>query len=260
MSGAGRAVAISLLAHVVPLVAVQWPQSRPPAAWRPERQPLTVALRREPPPPRPSVDLPTPEPDRPPRKVEIRRRRTIHAAPRREPEPRIPGPEPQPAFPGLPIEPFAPPVFSAPSPALPPAVVQLLSRTTLAGAQELETPRGTARLYFLQPGESVPAVLAREGPPLVLLAALDEPPADGAGVTWAEVDSDAPWLNDPAVKGWWALWGTVPPRIGRTSGAVAALWLPSCVRAGWETESSGALALWDKLELEPSLAGLMSGG
>jgi hypothetical protein len=150
-------------------------------------------------------------------------------------------------------------VFSAPVQAPPHPVVEVLGRTTLAGAQQVATIRGVARIYFLQAGESAAEVLQQQGAPLILLSATDQPPADSGGFSWREAEDNARWLTAPEVAGWWALWGTEPPRIGRQAGEVAALWLPSCVRAGWEAESAGALALWDQLVGEPSMSALMGG-
>ncbi len=258
MTGLGRALAVSVLAHLVPLYALQWPQPRAVNTWRATRLPITLAWRDERP-QRPSVDLPTPDPDTPPRRVEIRRRRTVHQPARVAPPDleRYPGPS-GPEVAARP--PAVAPLFSAPLAAPPHPLVEALSRSTLAGAQPIATPRGSVQLYFLQPGESPGAALAREGPPLVLVSADDAPPEDAA-LTWVAAGLETRWLNQPeSVRSWWALWGTTSPRLGRQDGRLVAIWLPASVRAGWEAQADGALALWDSLVSAPELAGWLSSG
>jgi len=259
VSGLGRALAVSVLLHLVPLLAVQWQRSEP-RPWRPRQLPITLDLRDEPP-QRPTVDDPTPDPDLPPRQVEVRRRRTIHEPARRPRAPAAsPYPDPYPAEPEVTAKPpsFAPdysPLVVVPQH----PVVEALSRSTLAGARIIDAPDGTVRCYFLQAGESASQVVTTEGLPLVLVSSDDTLPA-GGGVDWNEA-GDAAWLNKPeAVRSWWSLWGTVAPRVGRQDGQVVAVWLPSSVRAGWEVRSEGALGLWDNLVSAPELSGLLAEG
>lgn len=258
MRGSGRALAVSLALHLVPLCAVQWPRATASATWKPLRAPLTLAWSTAPP-SRPTVDVSAPAPDLPPRQVEVRRRRTIHIPGDREPAPPEPGPYgPEPELIARP--PSVAPVFSAPPEMPPHPVVEVLRQSTLSGARTVAGPRGEVRVYFLQAGESASAALALAGSPLVLVSADDVVPT-GGDLDWFEAGAETSWLRRPeTVRSWWSLWGTVAPRVGRRDGQVVAIWLPASVRAGWESEAAGALALWDNLIASPDLAGWVPGG
>lgn len=171
------------------------------------------------------------------RHIEVRRRRTFHV-PRREPaaSPAPLPPEPGPAL-TLPDLTVVDPVASAP---LAP-IVEALTHAAEARPERVATSFGEVQLRFLLPGEPPADALTLLSPPVVLIAATDDPPA---GDGWQTLPASHALFRQPHdVTAWWATCLSPPPQVLRRDGDLVALWLPLAVRAGWEARHPQALAL-----------------